>query len=357
MKGLSLSAETIREELQTFNNRLQQSYQVLQQIEEVDVGATPREEIFRNDRVRLYYYPPTETGGSKLLPPVLICYALVNRPYIADLQPDRSLIGSLTRQGVPVYLIDWGYPEPSDRYLTLEDYIEDYLDSCVRASSKHAAQEKINLLGICQGGTFSLCYTALHPERIERLITLVTPVDFHTADFTLSHLAMEVDADLAVETYGNIPGELLNDTYNSLMPMRLGVQKNLGLPKQLSDREKALNFLRMEKWINDGPDQAGEAFKQFIQQFFQQNLLLKGEAEIGGWKVDLKQIKQPILNIIGRHDHLVPPSSSKALKQATSSRHYKELIVDAGHIGVFVSSRALKQVPAAICDWLDSPAD
>lgn len=354
MKGLALSAEKIRDELQTFNHRLEDSYEVLQQIEEVDVGSTPRQEIFRNDKVRLYYYAPRENIAQQRSRPVLICYALVNRPYIADLQPDRSLIASLTGQGVPVYLIDWGYPAPSDRFLDLEDYIEDYLDSCVKTSTEHSGCEKINLLGICQGGTFSLCYTALHPERIEKLITLVTPVDFHTADFTLSHLAMEVDADLAVETYGNIPGELLNDTYNSLMPMRLGVQKNLGLPTQLSDREKALNFLRMEKWINDGPDQAGEAFRSFIQQFFQQNLLLKGEAKIGGRKVDLKQIHQPILNIIGRHDHLVPPSSSKALKGATSTTDYRELIVNAGHIGVFVSSRALKQVPAGIVDWLDS---
>ncbi len=352
MKGLELSAEKIREELQTFNNRLKQSYEVLQTIEEVQVGGTPRQEIFRNDKLRLYYYPPAEGVERPLCRPVLICYALVNRPYIADLQPDRSLIASLVKQGIPIYLIDWGYPDPSDRFLDLEDYIEDYLDSCVKASAKHADCEKVNLLGICQGGTFSLCYTALHPERVENLITLVTPVDFHTPDFTLSHLAMEVDADLAVATYGNIPGELLNDTYNSLMPMRLGVQKNLGLPTQLSDSEKALNFLRMEKWINDGPDQAGEAFKSFIQQFFQQNLLLKGEVEIGGNRVDLKQIQQPILNIIGRHDHLVPPSSSKALKGATSSRNYRELVVNAGHIGVFVSSRALKQVPDSIADWL-----
>ncbi|WP_432694906.1 class III poly(R)-hydroxyalkanoic acid synthase subunit PhaC [Marinobacterium sp. YM272] len=352
MKGLDLSAAKIREELRTFNQRLTQSYEVLQQIESIEVGSTPRREIFTNDKVRLYHYEAAEQVDETPRPAVLICYALVNRPYIADLQPDRSLIASLLELGINVYLIDWGYPEETDRFLDLDDYIEDYLDSCVKACTADAGTEKVNLLGICQGGTFSLCYAALHPERINRLITLVTPVDFQTPDFTLSHLAREVDADLAVETYGNIPGELLNDTYNSLMPMRLGVQKNLGLPTQLSDRDKALNFLRMEKWINDGPDQAGEAFRSFIKQFFQQNLLIKGEAEIGERRVDLTEIHHPILNIIGRHDHLVPPSSSRALKEATSSTDYRELTVNAGHIGVFVSSKALKQVPNAIADWL-----
>ncbi|KEA63819.1 Polyhydroxyalkanoic acid synthase [Marinobacterium lacunae] len=350
MKGLKLEPTQIREEVARFNEHLQQSYETLKTIGDVEVGVTPRTEIFRNDKTRLFYYAPQSEQPLKT--PLLICYALVNRPYIADLQPDRSLIASLTREGVPVYLIDWGYPDEGDRYLDLDDYIEDYIDSCVSACSQHAGSEHVNLLGICQGGTFSLCYTALHPERIRNLITMVTPVDFHTQDFTLSHLAMKVDADLAVRTYGNIPGELLNDTYNSLMPMRLGVQKNLGLAAQLSDRDKALNFLRMEQWINDGPDQAGEAFRNFIQQFFQRNLLLKGDVMIGEKRVDLKAINQPILNIIGAHDHLVPPSSSRALAKATTSPDYRELCVQAGHIGVFVSSKGLKQVPSGIANWL-----
>lgn len=181
---------------------------------------------------------------------------------------------------------------------------------------------------------------------------MVTPVDFHCPGFLLSHLAGRVDVDLAVETWGNIPGRLLNDAYSSLMPMRLGVRKNLGLPEQLNNREKALNFLRMERWINDCPDQAGEAFRSFISQFFQQNLLLKGEVRIGDRRVNLGRIKQPILNLIGRQDHLVPPASSRALEGATASRDYQQLELQAGHIGIFVSRRALSEVPERIAQWL-----
>lgn len=352
MKGLKLDPGRIREELARFNQQLQDSYHTLKAIDSVDVAPTPFDTVYRNDKVCLNYYAPA--SDTPRLAPILICYALVNRPYIADLQADRSLIAELTRRGIPVYLIDWGYPDETDRFLDLDDYINDYLHSCVEATCRHADSEQITLLGICQGGTFSLCYTALHPARVRNLILMVTPIDFHSDDFILSHLALKVDADLAVETYGNIPGELLNDTYNSLMPMRLGIQKNLGLPNQLSSQEKALNFLRMERWINDGPDQAGEAFRSFIKQFFQQNRLLKGEVQIGSGTVDLMQIRQPILNIIGRHDHLVPPSSSKALRGATASADYQELEVRAGHIGVFVSSRGIREVPTGIADWLRS---
>ena len=128
------------------------------------------------------------------------------------------------------------------------------------------------MLGICQGGTFSLCYTATRPEKIKNLITMVTPVDFHTPDNMLSHLARQIDVDLAVETYGNIPGAMLNDAYNALMPMRLGMQKNLNIPRTAPKTQaSALNFLRMEKWIYDSPDQAGEMFRQFLTTFFKEN--------------------------------------------------------------------------------------
>ena len=352
MKGLKLDPQQIREELSLFRRQLEQSCRTLESIDTAAVGTTPREQIFSNDNTRLYYYPPTT--AVSLQTPVLICYALVNRPYIADLQPDRSLIAELGQRGVPVYLIDWGYPEAADRFLDLEDYIDDYLHSCVDASCQHAGSQQLNLLGICQGGTFSLCYAALYPERVKNLILMVTPVDFHSEGFILSHLAMKLDIDLAVDTYGNIPGVLLNDSYHSLMPMRSGLQKHLNLPNTLGSREQALNFLRMEQWLNDTPDQAGEAFRSFTKQFCQQNLLLKGQVQIGRQRVDLRRIRQPILNVIGRYDHLVPPASSRALKQATASTDYQELEVKAGHIGVFVSRRGIRTVPQGISDWLQT---
>lgn len=350
MSGLKLDPLKVADELTTFNRRLIDSYITLNKIHEIDTGQTPCVEIYREDKMRLNYYAPI--GKPSCNTPLLICYALVNRPYMIDLQPDRSLLLRLLELGIPVYLIDWGYPDPADRYLDLDDYINSYMNECVDQVCQHAGTEQVNLLGICQGGTFSLCYTALHPEKVRNLITVVTPVDFGTDDFTLSNLARHVDADLAVDTYGNIPGELLNDSYNSLMPMRLSMQKNLGMPRQLENRESALNFLRMEKWIYDSPDQAGEAFRQFIKDFFQQNLLIKGEACIGGRSVKLTSITQPLLNIYGSQDHLVPPSSSRALKGLTDSADYQELEVKAGHIGLFVSGSAQKIVPGTLAQWL-----
>ncbi len=350
MNGFDLNPAQITHELFEFNRKLLKSYSTLAQIKQVDVDSTPYEVIYSEDKLRLRYY--SADGEKRCTTPLLICYALVNRPYMIDLESQRSMLQRLLEAGLDVYLIDWGYPDAADRYLDLDDYINEYLNNCVKQTIAHAGTEQTNLLGICQGGTFSLCYTALNPEKIKNLITMVTPVDFQTEDNLLYHLAKYVDTDLAVETYGNIPGSMLNDSYNSLMPMRLGIQKNLGMPNQLENRESALSFLRMEKWIYDSPDQAGEAFRQFITQFFQENKLIQGEAMIGDKQVKLENISQPVLNIYGSFDHLVPPKASMALKAQVKSDDYQELEVKAGHIGVFVSSKSQTQVAPAIVNWL-----
>jgi len=112
------------------------------------------------------------------------------------------------------------------------------------------------------------------------------------------------------------------------------------------------NFLRMERWIFDSPDQAGEAFRQFIKDFYQGNKLLKGTLEIGGHRIDLGAITQPVLNIYAEQDHLVPPAASRALEQAVGSTDYTQLAFKGGHIGIYVSSRAQREVPPAIHQWL-----
>lgn len=352
MKNLKLDAEKIQEELSEFNLRLQNSYKTLKKIQSIDVAQTPREEIFHQDKLSLLFFEGNKDAKSPLNTPLLITYALVNRWYMIDLEPERSMLKSLLELGIDVYVIDWGYPDPADRFLDLDDYVNEYINNCVDQVRKHADVDQINLLGICQGGSLSLCYTSINPGKIKNLITMVTPVDFQTDTNLLSFLARHVDADLAIKAYGNIPGEMLNDSYNSLMPMRLGIQKNLGMPNQLKDESSALSFLRMEKWIYDSPDQAGEAFSQFVKWFFQENRLIKNETEIGGHPVRLANITQPVLNIFGSFDHLVPPAASTALGEHVGSKDYQELEVKAGHIGVFVSGKSQRIVPSSIHEWL-----
>ncbi|MBI2970607.1 MAG: class III poly(R)-hydroxyalkanoic acid synthase subunit PhaC [Gammaproteobacteria bacterium] len=350
MNPFAIRPEDIAREILEFNARLGRGLGALQTLEDVEVGASPKEAVYREDKLVLYRYTPRVPKPHPV--PVLIVYALVNRPYMADLQDGRSLIQGMLNEGLDVYLIDWGYPDSADRYLNLNDYINAYIAHCVEIVSRRHGVERINLLGICQGGTFSLCYTALHQQKVRNLVTTVTPVDFHTRHDLLSHLARHVDVDLCVDTFGNMPGEVLNWTFLMLKPFELMGRKYMDLVDVLQDPEKARNFMRMEKWIFDSPDQAGEAYREFLKQFYQENRLVKGEVKIGDRTVDLQTITIPVLNIYARDDHLVPPDSSKALAGCIGTKDYTEMEFPGGHIGVYVSGTAQKMLPPAIAAWL-----
>jgi polyhydroxyalkanoate synthase subunit PhaC len=322
----------------------------LREVEDVDYGATRREEVWRDGKVALYRFRGDAAPTAKV--PLLISYALVNRPYMVDLQADRSIVQGLLARGEDVYIIDWGYPDRSDRYLTLEDYIERFLGGAVDHLRRAHAMDAINLLGICQGGAFALCYASLHPDKVRNLITMVTPVDFHTDDNMLSGWVRNLDADLFVDTLGNVPADAMNWCYLTLKPFRLNLQKYVGLVDILDDKRAVEDFLRMEKWIFDSPDQAGEAFRQFIKQFYQGNGFVNGGIRIGDREVHLGLVEMPVLNIFAEQDHLVPPASSKALKELVGTDDYTELSFRGGHIGIYVSGRAQKEVPQTIHDWL-----
>jgi polyhydroxyalkanoate synthase len=349
---LQIRPDQAAQEMLEFNQKLGQGLQNLVSIDEISTGATPTEVIYREDKMALHRYV-SPFGKPRNPVPLVIVYALVNRPYMADLQEDRSLVRGVLRAGQDVYLIDWGYPDRADRFLTMEDYINGYLDRCVDVLRRKHGVDQINVLGICQGGTFSLCYSAMHPDKVKNLITMVTPVDFKTPNDLLSRWVQQIDVDLLVDTVGNVPGDLMNWMFLSLKPFRLMGQKYLDMVDQLEDEDQARNFLRMEKWIFDSPDQVGETFRQFVKDFYQNNRLIKGEVQIGRHTVDLKKVTMPVLNIYARQDHLVPPPASVALKGYVGTRDYRELDFPGGHIGIYVSGKSQKTVPPAIGQWLD----
>ena len=316
---------------------------------EVGVGCSPKEPVWRCGKTTLYRYVPLTARRHRR--PLLICFALVNRPYVLDLQPERSLVRRLLEAGLDVYLIDWGDPEDADRHTDLEDYIEQHLGGCVRMVRARSGGEPLNLLGVCQGGVLSLCYTALHADAVANLVTLTTPVDFHTPDNLLSKWVRAIDTDL-IERCGNVPGEWLNGLFLSLMPLRLAQQKYVRLLTSRPDQRTVEDFVRMEKWIFDSPPQNAAALAQFVRWFYQENRLVHDNLSIGGRRVSLRAIRQPLLNLYALEDHIVPASASKALGEYIGSRDYSGCAVATGHIGMYVSRAAGAEVPGRIVSWL-----
>jgi polyhydroxyalkanoate synthase subunit PhaC len=184
-------------------------------------------------------------------------------------------------------------------------------------------------------------------------VTTVTPTSFDT-DKGLLHLWMKmIDADTMVNTFGNIPGDLLNLGFLMLNPARLVVDKYFGFLKNIEDRRFVENFIRMEKWIFDSPDVPGETFREFIRDCYQRNRLIRSRMNVGGRRVDLDRIRAPLLNFYGRYDHLVPPSACDKLCAAVGSEDTTDICLDTGHIGIYVSSKRQAAFAPKIIQWLE----
>ncbi|KCZ71841.1 poly(R)-hydroxyalkanoic acid synthase, class III, PhaC subunit [Candidatus Methanoperedens nitroreducens] len=328
---------------------------------EFSVGTTPSEIIYTEDKMKLLHYIPTAEKQHPV--PILVVYALVNRYYILDLQPDKSVIRRLLDKGFDIYIIDWGYPSGVDRYLTIDDYVNGYINNAVDKIRELSGLDKISLLGVCQGGTLSVMYAALHPEKVKNLITLVTPVNFDTDKGLLHIWAKSLDVDSIVDNYGIVPGNLLNAGFLLTDLFRLMIDKYVGLFERIEsgpddavcqqrNEETFKNFLRMEKWIFDSPDQAGETFRQFMKDCYQKNLLIKNKMELNGKRINLEKISMPLLNVMAEFDHLVPNDASIPLNDAVSSSDKEMLVFPTGHIGIFVGSRSQKEVCPRIAEWL-----
>ena len=342
--------EKIWKELSDMNQKLVKSYDTLSQIKEVEIAQTPKTVVYSEDKLKLFHFNRDKKAEIKT--PVLIVYALVNTWKMMDLQPDRSYIKNLLDGGCDVYLIDWGFPTKADRFISMEDYVNTYINNCVDMIRKKHGIQKINIMSICQGGTLSLIYTALHQEKVKNLVTLVTPVDFSTNDGLLFRWSKDMDFDKLVESNdGLIPGDFLNQGFEMLKPM-MKFQKQQSMMSMMDDKDKLLNFLRMEKWINESPAQTGECFRQFMKDCYQGNKLIKGELEIGGKKVDLKNITCPIMNIYATDDHLVPPTATIPLNDNVGSKDKELYSFKGGHIGVFVGSKSQKELAPAVLNWL-----
>ena len=343
-------------EMTTYQDKLTKGIKILMDMKAEDAASDllEKEEVLRIGKMCLFHYKPVVTSKKLVKTPLLITYALVNRQYMMDIQPDRSVIKSFLEGGLDVYVIDWGYPTAEDMYMSMDDYINWYMDDCVDYIRKAHKTDKVNLLGVCQGGTFSTIYSALNPDKIKNLVTMVVPIDFSGNDALLFRWSKFMNIDSLVDAYGVVPGDIMNFAYLILKPLELTMNKYISMVDKMDDPEFMKNFMRMEKWVFDSPDQAGETLRQFIKDMYQGNKLIKNELVLGGKQVNLKNITMPLLCACAEYDHLVPLSASRPLLDAVGSTDTQFISFKTGHIGMYVSSQSQKTIAPQIVEWLTS---
>jgi len=358
----AITPDAMLRELAELRAKLANGAKRLGEFTEADlaIATTPVDEVYREDMIRLYRCRPTGAKPKGIA--VLIVYALVGRYQMIDLETDRSFVRKLLAEGIDVYYLDWGNPGPAQRWLTIDDYVSGYLDNCVDVVREREGIEQINLMGICQGGIFSICYAALYPEKVARLILTVTPIDFHgdidaptrgSGYMNLWARSLDPDdIDALVDSMGSSPGTSIGFSFLMMNPVGNLAKYSIELLDILDDDQKLLGFLRMERWISDRPNNPGEVVRQWFKDLYQGNKLVKNELVLDGRRVDLKRITMPVLNIYAEGDVVVPNSCSQGMQGRFGTKDYTELGVPGGHIGTFVGGKAQKILAPSIVQWL-----
>lgn len=323
-----------------------------QHAQRVKKGATPSEVVYEEDRLKVLHYLADEPPKFKT--PLVFVFALVNRPYILDLLPGKSVVGHFVEAGFDTYLIDWGIPKHADRHHTLDTYINGYLQNVLDHVKKRTGARKVNILGYCMGGTMSAMFTALHPDEVENLILLAAGIDFDTREGLLNLWTDPeyFDVDAFVDAFGNCPAEFLQASFMLLKPVSNLIEKPLALLERLEDEQFVDEYFTMETWLNDNIPVPGEVYREFVKYLYQRNLLVKNQIPVGGHIVNLKKITCPILNLMATRDDLVPCAQSEPFNDLVGSRDRKTIKFPAGHIGLAVGSRAQKELWPKACAWL-----
>ncbi len=323
---------------------------------EVKVATTPFDVVYEEDSLRLLHY--RRDTPAVYAEPVLFCYALVNRPYIIDLQHDRSVIRQFLARGFDVYLIDWGVPSAADRSMKLRDYIDGLMKNCVDFVIREAGKPRLHLVGYCMGGTMSAIYAARYPEPIKTLTLMTAPIDFSVGqDQSLVQFWADpdyFDVDSLIDAYGNVPAEFLQASFQMMKPVQNYFLKYVNFFEKMHDDQFVENYFAMEKWTNDNIPVAGETFREFVKNLYQRNELVKGEFRLAPREapVQLSRITCPLMLLTASADHLVPPSQTEGIVPHVGTKDVKSMTLNAGHIGLAVSTKAHKTFWPDATQWL-----
>jgi polyhydroxyalkanoate synthase subunit PhaC len=313
---------------------------------------TPYDVIYEGGKVSLRHYRPEVRRHAT---PLLVVYALIKRPFVLDLQPGKSVIESLLKQGFEVYMIDWIPPQRSDAWRGFDAYVNEDLANAVRAVQIAEGVEQVSLLGYCFGALLSLLYTALHRDQVKNLLTLTAPFDMARRDLPFYNLmdgVTDAAADLVTQIYGNCPAWMVHSSFTAMSPVHHAFDKYVGLYRNAERDGYAEMFDLFERWMHSDVPLAGRIYQELVKDFFKRNALVKGEFKIGGVPVELAKITCPLLNVVADYDDVVHPSSSLPLPEFVGSEDKRNLTFPTGHLGAVVSSGALTKLWPEIGAWL-----
>lgn len=307
------------------------------------VGATPADVVHTENKWRLLRYRP-RAEGLAYTTPVLMVPSLINRHYVLDLMPGKSLAEYLVARGHDLYCIDWGTPGDEDRFLTFDDVCDRAIGRALRVAAHTSGTDAAHLFGYCLGGTLAVIHAAARPERVRTLLALAAPVRFDDGGLLAQWTnSPGFDLDALVDGFGNVPWQLMQSAFQMLRPI-LTLSKNVHLFDRAWDDEYLDGFLALERWGSDNVSFPGVCYREYVDQLYRRNLLHKGELRLSGRPARMEEIRAPTLSIAFQHDNIVPQLSAAELIGRISSEDKELWTLPGGHVGAVVSRAAAKNL-------------
>jgi len=316
------------------------------------VGRTPYVGIYHRNKLTVRRYRAGSVRPRHALP-VLLVPPLMVKPFIFDLHPGRSLVAFLLQRGFQVYLVDFGEPDHADAYVTLDDYVLDWIPAACAAVKSDAGVGELSLLGYCMGGLFALSHVAVNEDAsVRNIVTIGAPVDANKmGPFAWMAKLAGGQIDFLARRIGNVPGGLSSAVFRLLTPMK-NVTRYADLFMNMWDHEYVNGFDAMNQWVSQFIDYPQTAFVQFVHDFMQHNKLVKGQMRFGGKPADLKHVHASLLVFAGRSDQIAPEPAVRAVLDAVGSPDRTFRTAPGGHMGVFAGSTAPAHVWQPTADWL-----
>ncbi|MCB9766237.1 MAG: alpha/beta fold hydrolase [Alphaproteobacteria bacterium] len=313
------------------------------------VGLTPHEVIHTQDKLAVRYYAP---DAPALKAPVLLVPSMINKAWILDLEPDRSLVVGLATRGHPVYLLDWGVPGPEDAHEDVGYAVEELLHRSVDRVRRHAGAAGVILFGYCMGGTLTAMYAALHPERVLGLVCLNAPARFAESgrfgDFVRGDI---FDVEAAIPPDDLVPVTVMAPAFKLLDPMA-NWTKYLGIEAASHDPRRLARTMAHERWLEENVPISGSMAREWITCAYQRDALLEGTWALRGRRVDLGAVTAPALVVACERDFITPPRCALPMADALGSEDVEAVELSAGHIGVIVGSTGPKVFYPLLDRWI-----
>ncbi len=340
------------ENLRTFNRLL---------TSDAKIAQTPKQLIWTLNKAKLYRYTPVLPEEKRHRIPLLLVFAIMNRPYVLDLRPGHSFVEYMINHGFDVYLLDWGIPGPEDQNVSYDDYSLEYLPRVVRKLKSVTGSSEFSMLGWCLGALITTLYASLRPDDgLKNLILLTAPLDFDdktAGGFTrwVSHPSF--DPDKLTEAFGNVPGEMIDAGAKMLKPVENFIGTYTGLWDNIEKPSRVEAWHAMNTWVRDIIPMSGAAYRQLINEFYKENRLMEGTLSIRGEPVALSNLKANLLNVIAEADHITPPCQSERVMDLVGSQDKDLYRVNGGHIGIMAGRGAEKTTWPHIDEWLTTRSD